>query len=341
MVSWSDTQITATVAANARSGKAQVQQRGTWSNSTAFTVNTANILSVSPNSGVVQTIVTVTGSGFGASQGTGQLWLGTANAVIMTWSDTQIVAQVAAGSASGGVQVLQGGVLSNSVPFTVNSLAITSVTPVSAQAGASVTISGIGFGTSQGLSSVTIGSSAAGQILSWSNTQIVATVATGSVSGVVRVSVGGALSNPIGFIVLKPGGGGGGGGTGTVSILAPTVSSMVVGDSRSLQALNSTGGTVTGLAWSSSDPSIVSLSTDDPPVLTALAAGNVTITAGGGTGATATVTVYPVGGMPTGTTLWSNPGDGSGVNAILPAVPSSTGVADVFACQASGNIQAR
>ena len=71
---------------------------------------------------MAQTIVTVSGTGFGTAQGTGQLWLGTAPAVVMTWTDTQIVAQVAAGSLTDMAQVLQGGVLSNSTPFTVNSL---------------------------------------------------------------------------------------------------------------------------------------------------------------------------------------------------------------------------
>jgi hypothetical protein len=80
----------------------------------------------------------------------------------------------------------------------------------------------------------------------------------------------------------------------------------------------------------------VSLSTDDPPVLTALAPGHATITAGGGS---ADVTVS-VGPLPIGTVIWSNLGDGSGVDWIVPAVPSPTGVADVFAFQHDGTIQA-
>src|SRR5262249_51625536 len=97
----------------------------------------------------------------------------------------------------------------------------------------------------------------------------------------------------------------------------------------------------TGLTWTSSNPAIVSLSTDDPPVLTAVATGHVTITAGTGS---ADVTVYapdPVsGGLPMGTTVWSNPGDGSGILQIVRAVPSATGVADVFALQNDGTVQA-
>ncbi|HEX8817337.1 MAG TPA: hypothetical protein VF753_17720, partial [Terriglobales bacterium] len=58
---------------------------------------------------------------------------------------------------------------------------------------------------------------------------------------------------------------------------------------------------------------------------------HVTITAGG---ASADVTVSPT--LALGTVLWSNPGDGSGVYKIVPAVPSSSGVADVFAFQNDG-----
>jgi len=77
---------------------------------------------------------------------------------------------------------------------------------------------------------------------------------------------------------------------------------------------------------------VVSLSTADPPLLTALAVGHVTITAGG---ASADVTVSPgdpnfPGTLPLGTVLWSVPGN---VNQIVPAVPSPSGVADVFAFQ--------
>src|SRR5262249_18353228 len=76
--------------------------------------------------------------------------------------------------------------------------------------------------------------------------------------------------------------------------------------------------------------------TADPPVLSALAPGTVTIYAGN---ATATVTVS-AGPLPSGTVLWSYPGNGSGVTNIIPAVPSPTGVADVFALQSDGTVQA-
>src|SRR6185437_3001663 len=107
--------------------------------------------------------------------------------------------------------------------------------------------------------------------------------------------------------------------------------------SRTLQALDSNGNRLTGLTCNSSDTTVISLSTDDPPILTALQPGTVTITAGA---ASADITVYTGPTLPLGSTIWSSPGDGSGVNGIMPAVPSETGVADVFAINSSGNIQA-
>ncbi len=81
------------------------------------------------------------------------------------------------------------------------------------------------------------------------------------------------------------------------------------------------------LSWMSSAPNVLQLSSDDPPVLTALSAGHVTVMAGN---ATADVSVF-ADALPLGTVIWSNPGNGSGVDSIVPAVPSSSGVADVFA----------
>src|SRR4051812_48620631 len=52
------------------------------------------------------------------------------------------------------------------------------------------------------------------------------------------------------------------------------------------------------------------------------------------------VTVSASSTLPSGTVLWSNPGNGSGVDSIVPAVPSPTGVADVFAFQHDGTVHA-
>jgi hypothetical protein len=167
--------------------------------------------------------------------------------------------------------------------------------------------------------------------MGWSNTQVVASVGATAVSGIVKVEQNGTWSNALTFTVPPSLSG------ETQVTLVPDVMSMVVGDTRSMQALNSAGQSVTGLIWESSNPAVASLSTDDPPIITAVAVGNVTITAGS---ASADLTVYPGTTLAMGTIIWSNPGDGSGVQKIVPAVPSSMGLADVFALQADCNVQA-
>jgi IPT/TIG domain len=207
----------------------------------------------------------------------------------------------------------------------VNTLRIKSVSPTSGVSGTSVTITGTGFGFAQGMGTVMLGSTG-GQLLSWSDKQIVAAVSAAALSGVACVQQNGTWSNAIPFTVPVAGG----------NTVVPPVLNLVVGETHTIQALGSNGQPVTGLTWTSSDPNVVSLSTDSPPVLTALAAGHVTITAGSGT---ADVTVS-VGALPQGTVVWSNPGNGSGVTKIVPAVPSPTGAADVFAFQGDGTVQA-
>ena len=229
------------------------------------------------------------------------------------------------GALSGNARVLQGGVMSNAVPFTLDALQLTGISPTPGGTGTAVTFTGTGFGAAQGSGVVWLGSEAADTVVSWSDTQVVATVAPGALSGIARNEQNGGWSNALGFTVPVTGG----------NTIMPSLLNMVVGDTHAIQALNASGQTVTGLTWTSSEPTIVSLSTDDPPLLTALAAGYVTITAG-----TATCDVTVSAALPLGTVIWSNPGDGSSVTSIVPAVPSTTGVADVFAFQADGTVQA-
>lgn len=327
VISWSDTQIIAAVAIGSTTGVVQVFQGGVNSSSLPFTVNTTTVVAVTPNSGAAGTQVAITGSGFGSTQGSGMVWLGTAQGVVTSWSDTEVDATVAPGSFSGNAQVLQNGVWSNSVPFSVpGNPRISKISPASGPVGTTVTISGVGFGASQGSGIVWIGGAYASAV-AWSDTQVQATVAGSAVTGIAKIQQNGNWSNAIAFTVS---------GSSTPVTLVPDALNMVVGETRSIQAIDSNSQPVTGLAWSSSDPTIVSLSTDDPPIITALAAGNVTINAGN---ASADLTVTS-GSLPLGTIIWSNPGDVSGVQQIVPAVPSPTGVADVFALQNDCNVQA-
>jgi hypothetical protein len=104
-------------------------------------------------------------------------------AVVQSWSSDTIVAMVGANSVSGFARVLQGCLITNALPFTVPLPHIDSVAPSSAAPGSNVTITGSGFGSSAG--SVQLGDRPA-DVVNWTDIFIVATVASGALSGIGR-----------------------------------------------------------------------------------------------------------------------------------------------------------
>src|SRR6266436_4881741 len=80
------------------------------------------IASMSPTTGPVGMPVTLTGTGFGASQGSSTVSLNGTNAVATSWSDTTIVAIVPTGASSGTFTVTVKGQPTNSPAFTITPL---------------------------------------------------------------------------------------------------------------------------------------------------------------------------------------------------------------------------
>ncbi len=78
---------------------------------------------------------------------------------------------------------------------------ITSVNPAEARAGDQIRITGAGFGSTQGSSSVSIGSAPTSTIISWSDTVILATIPTSATTGSVIVTEAGVNSSP-GYIAV-------------------------------------------------------------------------------------------------------------------------------------------
>ena len=56
------------------------------------TARMLTITSISPAGGTAGTQVSISGLGFGNTQGTGKVWLGTAPGTVVSWSDTQVIA---------------------------------------------------------------------------------------------------------------------------------------------------------------------------------------------------------------------------------------------------------
>jgi hypothetical protein len=116
--SWSATSIVVPVPTGATTGSVVVAVTGQTSNSVAFSV-TSRIDSLTPNSGPVGTAVAISGTTFGATQGTSTLTFNGSPATPSSWSATSILAAVPAGSTTGPVVVTTAGQPSNGVTFTV------------------------------------------------------------------------------------------------------------------------------------------------------------------------------------------------------------------------------
>ncbi|HEV8429954.1 MAG TPA: IPT/TIG domain-containing protein [Pyrinomonadaceae bacterium] len=116
--SWSPTSISAFVPTGATTGSVVLTVGGQVSNSLSFTL-TPQITTLSPNAGVTNDVVTITGTNFGATQGTSTLKFNGITASPTSWNTTTIVAPVPAGVTTGPVVVTVGGQASNGAVFTV------------------------------------------------------------------------------------------------------------------------------------------------------------------------------------------------------------------------------
>jgi hypothetical protein len=163
------------------------------------------ISSLNPESGIIGTPVTVSGSNFGTIPG--RVTFNGVEASIATWSDIEIKTAVPSGATTGPVIIYASdGRQSNSAYFTVTitppNPIISNLSPNSGPVGTEVTISGSNFGLMQG--TVTFNGVYAG-LTSWTDTQIVTMVPSGSSTGPVIVHTSaGKDSNGITFAVTVP-----------------------------------------------------------------------------------------------------------------------------------------
>jgi RHS repeat-associated protein len=220
---------------------------------------------LSPSSYPIGVPILIQGYGFQPGQGSSTVTFNGVTATPTNWNDASIIVPVPAGATTGNVVVTVGGTPSNGVAFTVIvGPTISSLSPTSGPVGASITLAGANFGSTQGTSTVTFNGTTATTITSWSLTSIVATVPAGSTTGNVLVTVSGLPSPGVGFTVLA---------TPVVSSLSPAEGPA--GTQVTIQGSNfgSTQGTSTINFDGASGASIVSWSDTQ---IVAVAPGTVT-----------------------------------------------------------------
>ena len=163
------------------------------------------IASISPNPAMVGSQVTVNGSDFGGSKGSGDYvdFGGTKVTEYISWSDNAILCKVPQGlSGKVAVTVFNDGGLSSGYEFGVQPY-ISGVDPAAGTVGAPVTVDGTAFGPDRGDSYVSFGGVRATDYDSWSDGRIVCKVPLGA-SGVTQVNVMtvGGTSNGVAFSVI-------------------------------------------------------------------------------------------------------------------------------------------
>jgi len=94
------------------------------------TLATPSIASLSPMSGTPGTLVTITGTNFGATQGSSKVAFNGTAATPTSWSATSIMVPVPSGATTGNVEVIVAGVASNGVSFAVGSVLTPAITLV-------------------------------------------------------------------------------------------------------------------------------------------------------------------------------------------------------------------
>jgi RHS repeat-associated protein len=190
VTSWGNSQIVATVPAGATTGVVNVVVNSIQGISSVwFTSVSPIITSLSPPAAESGAKIVINGTGFGAYNGNGQVLFNGVSASAYPWTDTSVTAAVPPGATSGPVTLIEDGVVSNSVQFTLlETLSITGISSNAGPIGQSVTVTGTGFGASQSNSVLAFNGETA-PITSWSDTQIVAVVPSGASSGPVSVEV--------------------------------------------------------------------------------------------------------------------------------------------------------
>lgn len=238
VVSWSNTTLEVTVPENAESGIVVVtvgtlsSQSGTEAQlfiGEAPPTGEPLIVHLSPETASVGSRVTVYGLNFGAARDDSSVTFTRKDgaripAAVVTeylngeprelWSATSIQVIVPAGApgipiVSGPVIATVNGIDSNSnflfnplpVPPGSDAPLINAVSPESGPTGTVITISGVNFGYSRGVSVVTIGGLQL-QVITWTDAEIVAVIPQGATTNLIRVLVGGIpAESPYAFMV--------------------------------------------------------------------------------------------------------------------------------------------
>ena len=208
ILSDTNTTITVDVPTGATTGPIHVRVNGIPLNDVGtFTVTSAqlSISGITPNYGAPAAPITITGNGFGATQGNSVVTVGGAPSYVASWSNTAISILVPSRATTGNIAVTVGGISSNGEPFTFYPYpATTGISTLSGPIGTPVTITGTALLDGGNNATVTFNGTPA-TVISDTSTGIMVDVPAGAISGPISVRVNGdTVRSSTNFQVVVP-----------------------------------------------------------------------------------------------------------------------------------------
>lgn len=198
--------------------------------------------------------------------------------------------------------------------------------------GTRLTITGINFGQSPGAVSYNYDNVA---VESWSDTRITMFIQPTwyNIPDISVVTASNLASGTDFFTITPP---------PTSLTLTPSTATLLVGSDRTFALIDHEGNQFGGATWTTNNSAVISLSSDDPPLITALNPGMAIVTASlTGQSAQATIDVVapgPNGGFPPGTVRWSvTPAIGFQAKEILQVFSTDFSRPDLVAVERDNN----
>ncbi len=189
-VNWSDTRIQVRVPTGSRTGNLKVITEG-GSDAHRLTVTSPWVRSISPGTAKSNTLVTVTGSNFGASRGNSSVRIGTQLiSSYSSWSSSIVRFRIPVNTRPGGLRVRTSEGTSNSIRLEVTSPYLTWVSPSRVGVGDPITLTGGNFGSTRGTGYVLLSRGVrptSTDYQTWSAARIVVNVPDRAESGDVKV----------------------------------------------------------------------------------------------------------------------------------------------------------
>ena len=209
-VTWSDRRIVVEVPDRAQSGDVKVVTNQGSSGTRRIEVEKVvepRITSAYPSRVRYNQTLTLRGTNFGATRGTGKVvfYGGTepSSFQYLSWSDTQIRVRVPTGARTGNLRVVTARG-SATARLTITSPWVRNISPRSGRTNTQVTIYGENFGYSRSNHSVRIGTTAISSFSSWSNTTIRFRIPVNTRSGNLSVRTSEGTSNTVSLEVTSP-----------------------------------------------------------------------------------------------------------------------------------------